>query len=69
MLGQMAQQIATHTACARCSLYMRMSMQLRRCHIAMPLRTRNFDDTGALPYLFSVFAESHTGCCVLIAVS
>ena len=30
MLGQMAQQIASHTACTRCNMYMQMSLRMCR---------------------------------------
>ena len=52
MFGQMAQQIATHSACTRCSLYMRMSLHMGRSRAAVPVRPRKASEaSGKLPCL------------------
>ena len=56
MLGQMAQQLATHTACTRCSLYMRMSLHLCTCRPVTLLRTRrSVEASGEHSYLYNAW--------------
>ena len=62
MFGQMAQQIATHSACTRCSLYMRMSLHIGRSRAAAPVRPRQSTEaSGRLQCLCDANADSERG--------